>query len=84
MVYFITWVGFMSQTPRTFGFLFFNIHMITPLQDIAAKQKHSTKSDNTIIGQDFPLMSSTTADNVLSVPEPNPCATNLMDCSSNS
>src|SRR5882724_12542602 len=33
MVYFVTWVGFMSQALITFSFIFSNIHMITPLQD---------------------------------------------------
>src|SRR5882724_11289586 len=84
MAYFIIWVRFMSQTLITFGFMFSNIHMITPLRDISVKQKHSTKSDNTITGQDFLFMSRTTADHVLSVPKPNPCVTSPTDCSSNS
>jgi len=73
MVYFITWVGFMSQTPITFDFVFSNIHMITPWQDISVKQKCYTKSNNTIPGLDFPFMSRTTTDHVPSVPEPNLC-----------
>src|SRR5882724_6993084 len=46
MVYCATLVRFMSQTLRTFSFMFSNIHMITPLQDISVKQRHSTKSGN--------------------------------------
>src|SRR5882724_8555568 len=83
MVYFATLVRFMSQTLRVFSLMFFNIHMMTPLQDILVRQRHSTKSSNIITGQDFPFISRTTADYVLSVPTPNLCTTNLMDFSSN-
>ena len=83
MVCFAILVLSMSQTPRTFGFMSSNIHMITPLQDILVKQRHYTKSGNTTTCQDFPFMSRTTADCVLTVPTPNPCTTNLMDFSSN-
>src|SRR5882724_11685135 len=84
MAYFVTWFRFMSQTLITFDFVFSNIHMITPWQDISVKQKCYTKSNNTISGLDFLFMSRTTAGHVPPVPEPNPCATSLTDCSSNS
>jgi len=48
-----------------------HIHMITPLQDISVRQRHSTKFGNITTGLDS-FMSRTTADHVLPVPMPNP------------
>src|SRR5882724_761660 len=55
MGYFTTLVESMSQTLKTFSFVFSNIHMITHSQDISFRQKHSTKSGNITTGLDFPF-----------------------------
>src|SRR5882724_11033618 len=83
MVYFATLDTSMSQTPAIFDYMFFNIHMIIPLQVISVRQRHFTKSECTITDLDFPFTSKTTASHVSPVPMPNPCATNPMDFSSN-
>src|SRR5882724_10927481 len=55
MVYFATSDTSMSQTLAIFDYMFFNIHMIIPLQVISVRQKHFTKSECTITGPDFCL-----------------------------
>src|SRR5882724_7517227 len=81
MVYFTTFVGYMSQTPRTFSLC--SPIFITHSQEISLRQRYCTKSGNITTGPDFPFMSRTTANHVLSVLAPNPCTTNLMEFSSN-
>src|SRR5882672_1526680 len=83
MVYFATSDASMSQTLAISDFVFFDTHMITPLQDISVRRRLFTKSTCTTTGLDFQAMSKTTANHVPPVPTPNPCATNLMDFSSN-
>src|SRR5882724_3049596 len=80
---FNTLVETMSQTLRTFSFMFSSIHMIPHSQDISIRQRHSTKSDNITTGQDFPFMSKTTAKCVPLVPTSNLCTTNPTNFSSN-
>src|SRR5882724_11154262 len=83
MVYYATSDASMSRTLAIFDYMFFNIHMIIPLQVISVRRRHFTKSECTITGPDFLFMSKTTASHVSPVPVPNPCATNLTDFSSN-
>src|SRR5882724_10008185 len=83
MVYYATSDASMSRTLAIFNYVFFNIHMIIPLQVISVRQRHFTKSECTITGPDFLIMSKTTTSHVSPVPVPNLCATNLMDFSSN-
>src|SRR5882724_3519215 len=83
MVYYATSDTSMSRTLAIFDYVFFNIHMIIPLQVILVRRRHYTKSKCTITGLEFPLMSKTTAIHVSLVPTPNPCATNLTVFSSN-
>src|SRR5882724_9009161 len=82
-VYFATLDASMSQTLAISDYVFFNIHMIIPLQVISVRRRHFIKSKCTITGLDFPFMSKTTANHVSPVPAPNPCAINLTDFSSN-
>ena len=83
MVYYATSDASMSQTLAIFNYVFFNIHMIIPLQVISFRRRHFTKSECTITGPDFLFMSKTIASHVSPVHVPNPCTTNLMDFSSN-
>jgi len=65
----------MSQTLAIFDYMFFNIHMIIPLQVISVKRRHFTKSECTITGPDFLFTSKTTGNSLSPVPTPNLCAT---------
>src|SRR5882724_1588294 len=82
-VYFAILDASMSRTLAIFNYVFFNIHMIIPLQVISVRQKHFIKSECNITGLYFPFMSKTTASHVSPVPTPNLCAINLTDFSSN-
>ena len=69
----------MFQIPETSNSMFSNTHMITPLQDISVRWRHSTKSTCITIDPHFLLISKTTASHVPLVPMPNLCTINLMD-----
>src|SRR5882724_10828022 len=83
MVYYGTLDASMFQILEIFDSVFFSTHMITPLQDILVRRRHSTKSACTTIGLDFLPTSKTTASHVPLVPMPNLCAINLINFSSN-
>src|SRR5882724_1838889 len=83
MVYYATSDVSMSRTLAILDYMFFNIHMIIPLQVISVRRRHFTKSECTITGPDFLFTSKTIASHVSPVPTPNPCAKNLMDFSNN-
>src|SRR6266481_6116111 len=66
--------AYMSQIPA-YAFVFFNTHMIIPLQDIMVSPRPFTRSASTTIGPDSRPTSKTTANRAPSVLAPNPCAT---------
>src|SRR6266481_7460182 len=83
MDYYVTEDESMSQIPTIYNCMFSNTRMIIPLQVTMVKPRPSIKSTSTTIGPDSQSSLKTTANHVLCVPAPNPCATDHTDFSSN-